>query len=161
MQHLNQQQLASVLQSAAQSRRRRSNLNLHRESSDPVQRFINALCPDSYVRPHRHSEGDRWELFILLEGAVKLLTFDEEGVVTATLTLTPHDNRLVEIPPHTLHTLVALLPSLLCEIKPGPYLPLSDKAFAPWAPAEGAEGSQALCQWYINAAIGDRWQGGC
>jgi hypothetical protein len=45
-----------------------------------------------------------------------------------------------EVPAGTWHALVALeRGSVFFETKPGPYVPLTDKDFAPWAPEEGSE----------------------
>jgi hypothetical protein len=46
----------------------------------------------------------------------------------------------VEIPGNTWHTLAAQEDgTILFEIKPGPYAPLSEHDFAPWAPMEGTD----------------------
>jgi cupin fold WbuC family metalloprotein len=46
----------------------------------------------------------------------------------------------VDLPAGIWHSVIALQSgSIFFETKPGPYLPLSDKDFAPWAPAEGSE----------------------
>ena len=56
---------------AAASPRRRANHNLHPELADPVQRFLNAMEPGTYVRPHRHMAPEpKWELFVVLDGEV-------------------------------------------------------------------------------------------
>ena len=48
-----------------------------------------------------------------------------------------------EIPERTFHTLIALDPgSVVYEIKDGPYNPIDDKNFAPWAPKEGEPGAR-------------------
>ena len=55
----------------------------------------------------------------------------------------------VEIAGGVWHTLLALAPdTMLFEVKPGPYAPLSDKHFAPWAPREGAAAAaDLLARW--------------
>ena len=58
---------------AADSPRLRANHNIHPVLEDPVQRFFNAMQPGTYVRPHRHSTPPRWELFVVLRGALALL----------------------------------------------------------------------------------------
>jgi cupin fold WbuC family metalloprotein len=48
----------------------------------------------------------------------------------------------IDLPPAMWHSLVSLKAgSIFFETKPGPYVPLSDKDFAPWSPAE--ESSEA------------------
>ena len=41
--------------------------------------------PATYVRPHRHPEAGKWELFTVLRGSLVALTFDDEGRVTSTV----------------------------------------------------------------------------
>lgn len=146
-------------EAAAVSRRRR-NLNLHPELADPIQRLCNALEPGTYVRPHHHDIG-RWELFTMLRGAVRLLTFDDDGRVTAAVLLGDgHDARLVELPGGTWHCMVSLAPgSVFFEVKPGPYSPSVDKDFAAWAPKEGESRAADLEAWMHTAQVGDRWGG--
>ena len=132
--------------------RGRCNHNLHPTLDDPVQRFLNVLQPGSYVRPHRH-DPHRWELFLLLEGEAAAMVFDEDGTVTETALLRRGGARAVEIAGGAWHTLLALAPdTAMFEVKPGPYTPVSDKDFAPWAPIEGApETAALLARW--RAAI--------
>jgi len=147
--------IAATARDARRVARGRCNLNLHPTLADPVQRFLNAFQPGSYVRPHRHEVG-RWELFLLLEGAAGALVFDDAGAVTGAVTLGRGGTRAVEIAGGAWHTLVALAPdTLLFEVKPGPYAPLADKDFAAWAPAEGAPGCAAeIARWMAALAPG-------
>ena len=137
--------------------RGRCNHNLHPTLADPVQRFLNVFQPGSYVRPHRHN-AHRWELFLLLEGEAAAVVFDGAGNVTETAVLRRGGARAVEIAGGAWHTLFALVPdTVLFEVKPGPYTPISDKDFAPWAPPEGApECADLLARWTALAAHRDR-----
>lgn len=143
---------------AAASPRRRCNFNLHPELADPVQRFLNAIEPGSYIRPHRHVEPTpRWELFVILCGAVAILTFDDQGRVTERIELDAQGpNVAAEIAPGDWHGLVALRAgTVLFEFKQGPYVPASAKDFAPWAPAEGEVGVAAMQERLASARAGD------
>lgn len=75
------EQLHDLVLAAAAAPRRRSNLNLHAALDDPIQRFFNAMEPGTYVRPHRHTEAGKWELFVAISGDLALLTFDDRGGV--------------------------------------------------------------------------------
>ena len=55
---------------AKQSPRLRMNHNFHERLDDPVNRLLNALEPGTYLRPHRHSNPDKTEIFLLLRGRV-------------------------------------------------------------------------------------------
>jgi cupin fold WbuC family metalloprotein len=128
-----------ALSSAAQSDpRRRRNLNLHADYQDPCQRLFNAVEPGSYIRPHRHTEPPKPEFFLAVRGRFVLLLFNDEGGVVTAAHLAPDGPEVaVDIAPGQWHTIVALEPgSIFFEAKPGPYAALTDKEFAPWAPAE-------------------------
>lgn len=133
--------LAELRQQARDAPRRRAHLNIHETLDAPVQRLFIALEPDTYVRPHRHSQPNKWELFVMLEGMLDLLVFDDDGGITHRVALAAARNRAVEIAPNTWHALVCRAPGTLAlEIKEGPYAPTDDKDFASWAPAENAAG---------------------
>jgi cupin fold WbuC family metalloprotein len=122
---------------ASASPRRRSHHNLHASSSDVVQRFFVAVDRDSYIRPHRHSSKS--ELALVLRGTFGIVTFDDDGVVTARYIVGEGTaNMGFELPPATWHTLFAMADgSAFLEIKEGPYDPATAAEFAAWAPAEG------------------------
>jgi cupin fold WbuC family metalloprotein len=140
--------IASATRVAREGARGRSNFNLHATLADPIQRFLNVVQPGSYVRPHHH-ESHRWELFLLLEGEVAVVTFDEHGRASEHALLRRGGVRGIEIPGGVWHTVFALVPdTIMFEVKPGPYTPLTDKDFAPWAPPEGTpEAAAALAAW--------------
>ena len=149
--------LASLSHDAAGSPRRRCNLNLHPELADPVQRLLIAIEPGSYVRPHRHGQPAKWELFVILAGRLAVLVFDAEGRVLERDELAAGGaTRIAEIPPGAWHSVAALEPgTVLFEVKPGPYAPLADKDFAAWAPAEGDAGAAALAERIARARVGE------
>ncbi|MFA9439688.1 WbuC family cupin fold metalloprotein [Uliginosibacterium sp. sgz301328] len=130
---------------AAASPRRRRNHNLHANTEDPAQRFFNALQPDSYVVPHRHIIPGKEETLIVVRGRLGVLFFDDRGDVTETRVLSPGgDDFGLFIPTGLWHSVIALEPAVFFEAKRGPYRPLEDSEFAPWAPAEGTDGA-ATC----------------
>jgi cupin fold WbuC family metalloprotein len=132
--------LAALCRAAAASPRRRLNLNLHVDYADPCQRLFNAVEPDSYLRPHRHTEPAKPECFVAIRGRFHLLIFDAAGTVSERIELAPSGPvTAADVPPGVWHGVVALEPgSIFFETKPGPYEPLTDKDFAPWAPPEGS-----------------------
>ena len=149
-------ELVTLSATAATTPRRRKNLNLHPEHDDPVQRLFNAIEPGSYVRPHRHPGRSKWELLVLVVGRMVLLTFDDNGRVQERIELdsaTP----VVEIPPATWHTLVAIEPgSVLLEVKRGPYTPTGPDDFADWSPPEGSAAAEWFERWCRQARVGER-----
>ena len=136
---IDQKTLDATIQRARQSIRKRAHFNFHATYEDRINRFLNAMEPDTYVRPHKHETPDKREVFIILSGSVAVITFDNEGRVTGSIRLGgTTGNYGIEIPEKTWHTLVTLeTGTVIYEIKDGPYVPLSDKNFAPWSPMEG------------------------
>jgi cupin fold WbuC family metalloprotein len=136
--------LDALSRQAAESPRRRKNLNLHDDYDEPCQRLFNAVEPGSYVRPHRHSDPHKPECIMVVRGRMALVVFDDLGAIEEVVPLGDGcDVLAIELPPDLWHMLVALEPgSVFFETKAGPYLPSSDKIFAPWAPEEGSAAVQ-------------------
>lgn len=127
---------------AVKSDRKRTHHILNPAPEDPIQRLCVAIDRGSYIRPHRHAEEGKWELFIAIKGSATFLTFDNEGRVAEKIDLSDKGPvHAVEIPANTWHTLAAQENgTILFEIKPGPYYgPLPEHDFAPWAPMEGTD----------------------
>lgn len=128
-----------VTEASRESPRRRIIQPFHKSDADPLHRMLNVIQPDSYVRPHRHLEPPKSEAWVVLKGALAFFTFEDDGRVRECLGLEAGGERFgVDLAPGVYHGLVALVPdTVLFEVKTGPYAPTNDKAFAPWAPAEG------------------------
>lgn len=134
--------------------RRRLNLNLHADYADSCQRLFNAVEPGSYLRPHRHTDPPKPECFVAVRGRFYLLIFANDGTVLERVELAPAGPVVAaDVPAGAWHAIVALEPgSIFFETKPGPYTPLTDKDFAPFAPPEGsAEAEGYLKSVMINA----------
>jgi len=131
--------LERVSSQAKASPRRRRNHNFHASESDTCNRLLNAIEPDSYIQPHCHNDATKDETLVAVRGRLGVIFFDERGAVTATAVLAPAGESVgVNIPHGMYHTLVALDPgSVFFEAKAGPYVPLTSREKAPWAPAEG------------------------
>ncbi|MDH6356518.1 WbuC family cupin fold metalloprotein [Parabacteroides sp. PF5-9] len=131
---------------AKSSPRHRINHNFHGDLNDPVNRFLNAMEPETYVRPHRHSNPAKQEILLLLRGKIALFIFDDKGEVTDLLVLNPEEGIYgAELPAGTWHSIVVLeTGSVIYEIKHGPFVPLSPDDMAPWSPpAEEIENVKA------------------
>ena len=66
MKIIDKQLLDKTNEQAKQSPRLRMNYNFHERLDDPVNRLLNAMEPGSYIRPHRHLDPDKDEIFLLL-----------------------------------------------------------------------------------------------
>lgn len=137
---INEKLLGETSEKARLSPRKRMNFNLH-ELTDPVQRMLNAIEPGSYVRPHRHLDPDKTELFVILKGKGAVVTFDDEGKIKDVVPLETGGETLgVEIPPEVWHSVISLEKgTVFLEIKDGPYVATTDKDFAKWSPRPGSE----------------------
>jgi cupin fold WbuC family metalloprotein len=122
---------------ALESPRLRMNYNFHDTLDDPINRLINAMEPDTYLRPHRHKNPDKVEIFLILRGRVALFLFDDQGNITDYYILDPNAGVYGgEIPAEVWHTLLVLESgSTVYEVKQGPFAPLASDNMAPWSPA--------------------------
>lgn len=141
---INSALISEILKKAQASDRKRVNYNFHKSYDAPIQRMLNAAHPGTYVRPHKHENPDKIEVFAILKGRALIVEFDEKGQLVDHMILDPKkDGYAVEIPPRIWHSFIALLPdTVLYEVKEGPYNKDIDKNFAPWAPEEGTDEAQ-------------------
>lgn len=122
------------------SERKRQNHNFHKSESEVLQRMLNALEPGTYIRPHKHENPDKNEVFIVLRGRILVVEYHDDGSLSDFIILDrATENYAAEIPPRRYHSIIPLdSGSMAYEIKEGPYSPDSDKIFAPWSPEEGS-----------------------
>ena len=136
--------IAEVTDKATGSPRRRMNFNFHAGPEDNPHRMLNILLRGTYVPPHRHLNPDKSEAFLVLEGAAKVVCFDDAGQPTAVHRLTaPTESPVwgIDLAAGIWHTILAESDVAVCyEVKPGPWQPSSDKDFATWAPKENQPG---------------------
>jgi cupin fold WbuC family metalloprotein len=130
-----------VQQTATESRdneRRRIVQPFHRTNEDLLRRMLNGIQPDSYTRPHRHPPLLNEEAWLVLQGALALVFFEEDGAVSERLVLRAGSDAFgVDFLGDRFHTLVVLEPdTVIYEVKLGPYAPLAGAEVATWAPAE-------------------------
>ncbi len=108
-------ELDALTQQARATPRLRQHRNIHDDYQAACQRLFNAIEPDSYIRPHRHSVDPRDELLMAVRGLMALITFDDAGHVTSVVRFGseahgPGVAAGVEVAPATWHTVVALAP---------------------------------------------------
>lgn len=132
-----------LVSQAKSNSRGRQHCNIHHSYEEPCQRLFNAIEPESYIRPHRHTTDPREELLIAIRGKMALFTFNDSGEVTRMIPLVAHARDFstsvgVEVSSDVWHTVIALESgSVLLEVKAGPFDPGQPKDLAPWAPEEG------------------------
>jgi len=140
-----------TIDKARRSPRKRMNFNFHKDENALMQRMLNVIEPGTYIRPHKHENPDKNEVFILLSGKALVLEFSEAGKITESYILDPTQGDYgAEIGPGIYHTIISLAPDTVAyEVKEGPYLPANVKHFAPWAPEEGEKDAED----YLNSLI--------
>ncbi len=149
---ISNQDFDTFAENAQQAPRQRSHHNLHEQLEANVQRLFISTEPDTYMRPHRHSEAHKWELFLVLKGQLDLLIFDDNGNVMQRHSLSPTTNRAIEIPAGTWHGYACMESGTVgLEIKEGAYIPTPQEDFAPWSPAEGETGADDYREWMRTA----------
>jgi len=116
---------------------------LHPAEKPGIRLMVNAIQPESYIRPHMHESAD--EVWNVLTGRLRAVLFDERGKVTSSYDMESVDNnRAMYIPPGVFHTLISLEPnSSILETTIGPYNPDEYKNFASFAPEEPEGGVTA------------------
>lgn len=130
--------VGSLADQARASDRRRINHNFHRSLEENPNRFLNVMLKDSYFTPHRHVNPPKPEAFLVLEGSVLCVIFDNDGGIREAHKMGEGENYGVDVGAGIWHTIIVLSDTAVCyEVKPGPYVQASDKEFAPWAPREG------------------------
>jgi cupin fold WbuC family metalloprotein len=99
------------------------NYNFHQSLDDKCHRFLNALEVGTEVPIHHHATKD--ESFIILRGAVRVNTYNDNGEVVDSVVLLHEDGRYgVDIPKNTWHNVECLQPgSVIFEVKEGPFVP--------------------------------------
>jgi cupin fold WbuC family metalloprotein len=130
------------IEDAKKNIRKREIHNFHSSDQDALHRMLNSIQPGSYIRPHRHLDPPKDEAFVLLKGSAGFVIFDaEQGMRKKEFALLDYNRGTygIDIRAGVWHTLFSLEPdTVLYEVKPGPYMPLPDKDFAPWSPHDNS-----------------------
>ena len=129
------------IRASKESERRRIILPIHREQESEVQRMINFLQPDTYIRPHKHPLNHATESLVMIQGSILFFIYSDTGEIDSELRI---DSKpipgVIDIEPGIWHSFKVLeSDTLLFECKRGPYDAETDKIFAPWAPEEGSK----------------------
>lgn len=123
--------LESVFSQAEHSERKRAHLLLHASHQEKVQRLLIAMVQGSYVEPHYHELPHQWELFVVLQGEVRVSLYDKDGQVITVRDYGPTQTAaIMELEPGEIHSVECISErALLLEVKEGPFDPAFAKAF--------------------------------
>ncbi|TGK96127.1 cupin fold metalloprotein, WbuC family [Leptospira brenneri] len=141
--------IGSLVKKAQTAERKRTNHNFH-EQMEVYQRFLNVLSKNTYIPPHRHLSDQKPETFVVLEGEIGFLIFQENGEIKEAHKLSSTGpKRGIDLKPGVWHSLVCLSETAVCfEGKSGPYDPTIDKEFHPKFPLEGDLKVPETILWY-------------
>lgn len=144
--------LNKLTNDASESDRKRANINIHDSHDASVQRLFISTNPETYIRPHRHSQPHKWEFFTVLDGAMDLLIFDHSGNILERIELSKDAVRSVEIPPNIWHSYVCKKPGTLAlEVKEGEYIPHLEEDLYPFSPPENTAAANDYLAWMRTA----------
>lgn len=132
--------IGSLIIKAKNAERKRTNHNFHKQE-EVYQRFLNVLSKNTYISPHRHLSDPKPETFVVLDGEIGFLIFQENGEIQEYHKLSSKGpKRGIDLQPGVWHSLVCLTETAVCfEGKSGPYDPKIDKEFHTNFPLEGDE----------------------
>lgn len=140
MKIIDQQLLNAISAQAQENPRLRKNHNLHPSDDFCCHRLLNAIEPDSYIRPHRHLDPVKDETFVIIRGKLGVIIFDDHGTAIQTVVLDSEGDAVIaDIPHGVFHGAVSLAPgTIFFEAKAGPYKPLTEAEKANWSPEDGS-----------------------
>ncbi|EKY4202493.1 WbuC family cupin fold metalloprotein [Vibrio alginolyticus] len=121
--------LSTLSQAAEISPRKRAHLNLHASYDEKVQRLFIALTKGSYVEPHYHELPHQWEMFVVINGLIKVCKYNPEGSLESELLVGDgQEVRVIEFFPGDIHSVECISEhALLLEFKEGPFDPKFSK----------------------------------
>ena len=132
MKLIDEKLLNDVSELANNSPRQRMNYNFHENESDPFNRLLNAMNPETQFPVHRHMNPDKDESFLVLRGSLIVYLFDDEGNVVLEQEINPKKGVYgMDIPAHVWHTFTVLESgTVVYEAKLGPYIPVTEENIA-------------------------------
>ena len=129
MRLIDNDQLDELYDQAGQSERLRSHLMMHGSHQEKVQRLLIALVKGSYVEPHYHELPHQWEMFIVMEGQLKVCLYGRNGEVIKQFIAGDNTGiSIVEFSPGDIHSVLSPR-ALMVEVKEGPFDPSFAKSF--------------------------------
>lgn len=119
----------SLYEKAHSSERKRSHYLLHKSHAEKVQRLLIAMVQNSFVEPHYHQLATQWEMFLVIEGCIKVCLYDMDGKIINSFVAGPEMNQsIVEFSPGDIHSVECMTSkAMMLEVKEGPFNPNAAK----------------------------------
>jgi len=120
--------ISELHKEALHSSRLRMNYNIHESLDEDVHKLLNSLQPGTVMPIHRHLHPEKKETFVLLEGALEVLKYNDDKIVVERYKMSHETGNVIcEIMPDEWHSFHVLEPNtLILEIKRGPYIPFQE-----------------------------------
>jgi len=141
-----QSDLTISLKLAAKMEKERMAILLNESFDETPQRFVNNLTKNTYVRPHKHTLPDQWELMSWLAGEIEALAFTEEGILYERYILSADEVKIIEFKPGLIHSFLTHSSGSYLEVRNCAYNPKIDREYAAWAPTEGSVDAAAFLE---------------
>ncbi len=137
------------------SPRKRVILPFHESDASSLHRMFNVLHTGTHIRAHWHRTPPKDEALIVMQGAIHIFIFDDQGEILQQFGLKAGADVFgVDIKAGVCHTFVVMEnDTVVFEVKPGPYDPTTDKDFAPWAPEEGTPEGEAHLAYLVGRVL--------
>lgn len=120
--------LDKLQEEAKASERLRVHLDLRNDANEDSQRMLNVMEVGTIVPIHRHV--DTIETVIILRGRMDEIYYDEHGKETSRFHLNPSGGVYgLQIPAGQYHSVEAITPCAIIEIKAGKYDPVKTEGF--------------------------------
>jgi cupin fold WbuC family metalloprotein len=133
----------------------RIRLCAHPSVGDRLHEMFIVHTQDCYVRPHKHIEKS--ESMAILEGAVDVVLFHDDGAVKQVISLGAANSGLIfyqRLPKNVYHMLIIKTEFLVFhEIISGPFL-RENSIFPDWAPVESGEAANLFISAITNRKSG-------
>jgi len=128
-------ELGELVETARGEGRRVARLCLHRDPDEAVQEMVIAIVRGAYVRPHR--QPPKRKSYVVLEGSLAVVFFDESAAITQVTELAATDPRgalVLSFASDRFHTTVPLSGhAVIVETIAGPFV-RPHTEWAEWAP---------------------------
>ena len=125
----------SLIDLAELTPRKRARLCIHEGPDKDVHQMLIVHPRNAYIRPHKHQS--REEIFMVLDGSVEFIEFDNQGSVCSRDMMGDYNSGrtfIRYIPPQTYHSILIYSERLVFfEVTEGPFKE-TDTVFAGWSP---------------------------
>lgn len=134
---INTKEIALLKNQALHNTRKRIRICTHHDVGDSIHEMLIVHVRGAYIRPHKHF--NKIESFHVIEGDLKVVIFDDKGVITDVIEMGSYHsgkNFYYRLADSSFHTVIPQSDIVVFhEITNGPFV-REETVFAGWAPEE-------------------------